>query len=57
VEYEVLKTLMPCTKILCIIQIGFLCAVSQKRIEGPLFFEETGGRGDFSASAVITHCL
>jgi len=45
VEYGVLKTHTYCTKILCIRQIRFLCALSRKRIVGPWLFEETGGAG------------
>jgi hypothetical protein len=46
VEYGVLKTHMHCTKILCILRIWFLSAVSRKQIVGPLFFEEIGGAGN-----------
>jgi hypothetical protein len=47
VQYEVLKTLLYCTKILCIRQRFVCCAVSRKRIVAPLFFEETITAGSY----------
>jgi len=42
VECGVLKTHRHCTKILCIRQMWFLCALSRKQIVGPLLFEAIG---------------